>query len=412
MSKVQYKEGALESLENQRTQLNHEIQALKRELERNGSHRFTVQYRDPDPGFDRRKVKGTLCTLFDVRDQKYAGALSAAGGGSLYNLVVENESVSKAILERGNLQTRLTVIPMNKVRGGCIQPQAVKVAQNLVGADNCIPALDLIEYDKSLRVVMEHAFGRTFICTNMEVARKVTFHPNVMTKSITLDGDLVDPSGTLSGGSAAREAPILVQMAEIKKLERQLDVKMAEYQRVADEINLLSTTAQKYNQIKAQIETLEYELKAIKNVLEQNSYQQHQQEIQDMQAKIESLKEASAKAKQDMQTATAKVDEIQANLADAVGYRDRQLKEAKENMNRLKQKSDQSQKNWKKHEQEAETLKLEIEELKKTLENSVQEAASIEEKIESLEQKVNLVFQCPEIRSNFHFFFFLQLCFS
>lgn len=281
-----YEEGTLEQLEERRDVLNRDCQALKRELERKGGHRFEVQYRDPEPNFDRRQVKGMLCKLFDVRDQDYLNALSVCGGGSLYNLVVDNEIVSKKILEKGQLQTRTTIIPISKIRGSLIPADRVAMAQKLVGAENCIPAIDLIEYDPQLQAVMEYVFGRTFICRDMNVAKQVTYHRQILTRSITMDGDSLDPEGTLSGGSAPTNAPVLVQIAEIKQVSRELDAKTEELRKVLDEIAAIAPVAQKFNQMKGQLEGYEYELESITKLLAQTTYQKHQQEIEDLKVEI------------------------------------------------------------------------------------------------------------------------------
>lgn len=47
---------------------------------------------------------------------------------------------------------------------------------------------------------MEYTFGNTFICANMDVAKKVTFNPRIGRRCVTLDGEVFEPSGTLSGG--------------------------------------------------------------------------------------------------------------------------------------------------------------------------------------------------------------------
>ena len=49
---------------------------------------------------------------------------------------------------------------------------------------------------------MDYVFGNTLICADAETAKRVTFDPSVRMKSITLEGDSYDPSGTLSGGSS------------------------------------------------------------------------------------------------------------------------------------------------------------------------------------------------------------------
>lgn len=286
LSKMTYEAGTLEQLEERRDVLSRECQVLKRELDRKGGHRYEVQYRDPEPNFDRRQVKGMLCKLFDVRDQQYLNALSVCGGGSLYNLVVDNEIVSKKILEKGQLQTRTTIIPITKIRGSTIPANIVALAQKLVGRDNCIPAIDLIEYDPHLQAVMEYVFGRTFICRDMNVAKQVTYHKNILTRSITMDGDSLDPEGTLSGGSAPTAAPLLVQIAEIKQLSRELDAKTQELRQVQDEIAKIAPNAQKYNQMKGQLDGYEYELQSIKKLLSQTTQAKQQQEIEDLKMQI------------------------------------------------------------------------------------------------------------------------------
>jgi len=60
--------------------------------------------------------------------------------------------------------------------------------------------LSLIEYDPQIHPAMQWVFGQVFICKDMETAKKVTFHPRILKKSVTLDGDVFDPSGTLAGG--------------------------------------------------------------------------------------------------------------------------------------------------------------------------------------------------------------------
>lgn len=259
---------------------------MEHELNRKGGHRFEVQYRDPEPNFNRRAVKGMVCKLFDVRDQKYSVALSTCGGGTLFNLVVDDEVVAKKILDRGQLQTRITMIPITKIRGSTIDRNKVKLAQDMVGAENCIPALELIEFDPNLRVVMEFVFGRTFICTNMAVAKRVTYHNRILTRSITLDGDVLEPEGTLSGGAQSQQTPVLIQVAEINKFSKNLDSKRSELRNVHEQITKIQGIANQFNNLKRQLDATNYELESIKKLLAQTSYQKHQQEIEDARSNI------------------------------------------------------------------------------------------------------------------------------
>lgn len=69
-----------------------------------------------------------------------------------------------------------------------------------VGKDKVYPALSLIEYAPHLQPAMEFVFGGVFVCKDMDTARKVAFDEKILRKCVTLDGDMFDPSGTLTGG--------------------------------------------------------------------------------------------------------------------------------------------------------------------------------------------------------------------
>ena len=72
-----------------------------------------------------------------------------------------------------------------------------------VGQDNVHTALSLVGYEADLRKAMEYVFGSTLVCDTLENAKCVAFDKRVMTKTVTLGGDVFDPQGTLSGGERA-----------------------------------------------------------------------------------------------------------------------------------------------------------------------------------------------------------------
>ncbi len=69
---------------------------------------------------------------------------------------------------------------------------------------------------------MSHVFGGTFICDDTESAKKVTFDKRVNQRSVTLEGDVYDPSGTLSGGSAPSSSGILIKVQALLEIENKL----------------------------------------------------------------------------------------------------------------------------------------------------------------------------------------------
>jgi len=73
------------------------------------------QYRDPERGFDRSSVKGVIAKLVRVQDPTNTTALEVAAGGKLYQVIVDTEATAKALLSKGQLRNRVTIVPLNKV---------------------------------------------------------------------------------------------------------------------------------------------------------------------------------------------------------------------------------------------------------------------------------------------------------
>lgn len=73
------------------------------------------RFRDPEAHFDRSRVKGVVARLVSIKDKASATALEVAAGGKLFQVVVDTEATAKALLAKGQLRSRVTIIPINKV---------------------------------------------------------------------------------------------------------------------------------------------------------------------------------------------------------------------------------------------------------------------------------------------------------
>ena len=180
-------------------------------------------YNDPTPGFDRSKVKGLVAQLFTLdKEQSRAGtALEICAGGRLYNVVVDSAETGSQLLQHGQLRKRVTIIPLDKIAAFKVSAEKIGAAQKLVpGKVNL--ALSLIGYDQEVSAAMDYVFGSTLVCEDAETAKRVTFDPAVRMKSVTLEGDVYDPSGTLSGGSSPTSSGVLVTLQKLNEINKEL----------------------------------------------------------------------------------------------------------------------------------------------------------------------------------------------
>ncbi|KAL5289470.1 SMC2.2 family protein [Megaselia abdita] len=370
LESIAYQEGSLQSLQSQELHHTQAIRSLQRDLDRKIAWSYELQYTDPEPNFDRRKVKGMVCKLFTVKDPKHLLALSSAAGGRLMNIVTDDDITSKKIIQRGNVKQRVVVIPMNKITSGEVDGRKVKRAQQLVGRENVEAALNLIDYDPFYYAVMKYVFGGVLICKDLNIAKEVTYHKDILVGTVTLLGDSVDPGGTLSGGSVSKGPPLLKEVAEIQAIESEIKVKNVELKQIQEQLRSVEILETSYSKIKQKLELRQHELSACQSRLSQTSFQQHQEEILELKNKIETLEKDHANAVNQQRRSLLKVKDVEVKLKDAKGFREREVKAATEAMKVAKKKMEESRANWNKREQDYETLRMEIEELNKCCEAS------------------------------------------
>jgi len=82
---------------------------------------------------------------------------------------------------------------------------------------------------------MAYVFGDVLICEDAETAKAVTFSSQVNLRSVTINGDIYDPSGTISGGSAPSSSGLLIRVQELKGVEKALERAKAAFRRLEEE---------------------------------------------------------------------------------------------------------------------------------------------------------------------------------
>lgn len=80
---LNYEGGQFEQLKERRQQLYNQVRDLKRDLDRRSGARYELQYQDPEPNFERHKVRGMVGKLFQVTDMRNSMALMMAAGGGV-----------------------------------------------------------------------------------------------------------------------------------------------------------------------------------------------------------------------------------------------------------------------------------------------------------------------------------------
>lgn len=141
-------------------------------------------------------IHGTIMELASV-DKEYETALSIAAGNKMQAIVVDDDQVAAdamAIIKRENLG-RATFLPLNKMMDGKPRAKAIMVAKDTEGY-----AIDLLDFDEKYRTAFWYVFADTLVCRNLTDARRIMGGVRL----VTLDGELLEASGAMVGGSVAK----------------------------------------------------------------------------------------------------------------------------------------------------------------------------------------------------------------
>ncbi|KTG44627.1 hypothetical protein cypCar_00002852 [Cyprinus carpio] len=347
------------------------------------------EYMDPEKNWDRSKVKGLVANLFTVTDVSNATALEVVAGGRLYNIVVDNEVTGKKLLEKGELKRRYTIIPLNKISSRTLNDNVVRTAKNLVGPDNVHTALSLVGYESELRKAMEYVFGTTLVCDSLDNAKKVAFDKGVSTKTVTLGGDVFDPQGTLTGGARAQTASVLSKLAEVKDIQDSLRAKEAELTAVESELSSLKGTAEKYRQLKQQLDLKTEEARILETKLQQSSFHKQQEELENLHKTIEECEETLQKTKEVQKKAEEKYKVLENKMKNAEAEREKELKAAQQKLNQAKSKADAYNKRLKEKQQEADSVALELEELKREQAGYEQQIQAVDDALKAIQEQID-----------------------
>uniref|UniRef100_A0A8C7JGW5 Structural maintenance of chromosomes 2 n=1 Tax=Oncorhynchus kisutch TaxID=8019 RepID=A0A8C7JGW5_ONCKI len=391
MEKLQYQDGKEEGLLDRKRQLNREVTTLRNTYESLMSRfpNLRFDYSDPERDWDRSRVKGLLANLITVSDVCYSTGLEVVAGGKLYNVVVDTEVTGKKLLEKGELKRRYTIIPLNKISARTLNASVVNTAKSLVGEQNVHTALSLVGYEADLRKAMEYVFGSTLVCDTLDNAKRVAFDKRVMTKTVTLGGDVFDPQGTLSGGARSQSASVLSSLQELREVQDSLSATETELQALDKQLSGLKGTAERYRLFKQQLDMKTEELDILQVKLHQSSFHKQQEELKMLLKTIEECEETLRSSKEVQKKADEKYKVLEDKMKNAEAEREKELKAAQQKVNSAKTKADAFSKKLKERQQEAESLVLELEELKREQTGYEQQILAVDEAMKTIQEQID-----------------------
>ncbi|MBR3704670.1 MAG: chromosome segregation protein SMC, partial [Oscillospiraceae bacterium] len=190
-----------------------------------------------------RGIHGPVASLVRV-DKRCAVALEIALGAGMQNIVVDNEENAKSAINylKQRDAGRATFLPLSAIRGNELTERGLEQEQGFVGL-----ASRLAEYDAKYENIFRDLLGRTVIVEDMDCAVAMARKYQQRFRIVTLDGQIVNRGGSMTGGSVSQSAGILSRANELESLKKnyaQVQEKLAAAQKELDDVTRESRAAQ------------------------------------------------------------------------------------------------------------------------------------------------------------------------
>ena len=232
----------IEDIDTQKQEVNNKIKEFDLQIVnstndmrmKQSRHNFLVETEKEKEGYvksvkslllDCEKIKelgkgmhGVLANIISVPSE-YETAIEMCLGMSLQNIVTDTEEDAKRLIEhlRKNNLGRASFLPITSVKG--------KKLENIKGKKIGIVGIasDLVSFDRKYEQIILNLLGKTVVVDNMQNAINIAKENNYSFRIITVEGDIINPSGAITGGSVAKKTVnILGRSREIESLEKEI----------------------------------------------------------------------------------------------------------------------------------------------------------------------------------------------
>ena len=346
-------------------------------------------------------IIGAVADIMKVK-RKYELAVETALGGAIQNVVTDSQQTAKEMIGflKRNRYGRVTFLPLDAVksRGGFPRPDALK-EEGVIGTCD-----QLASYDERFSDLFHSLLGRVLVVESIDDGIRIAGKYNHSFRIVTLEGDALNPGGSMSGGAYKNKSNLLGRNRELKELKQKLskdreqissfaevlDEKTAELQKAGERIRRLQSSIQEYSlrentvvmTLRSIEKQMEEEVKREQEFLAQaqslrREYNSMEGDVTSLSDKKQVLEEANQSEEQKIQTLSQRLDEARIKAEEKA----REVTEAHMKAGQLKQQQDFIMSN-------SERIRLEISKIEDDLDTLRKQTGSIETSMDDIKKQI------------------------
>ncbi|MFV9509896.1 chromosome segregation protein SMC [Tepidibacillus sp. LV47] len=287
-------------------------------------------------------IHGAIAEIIHVQKQ-FETAIEIALGGALQFIVVENEATGRNAINylKDRKLGRATFLPLNVIKGKRIYPSELKKIEGMKGFIGV--AVDLIQTKSHYKSIMEYLLGQIVVASDLKTAGEIAQVMGYHYRVVTLDGDVVNAGGSMTGGSIQNKSTnLLGRQREIETLSTQ--IKRIEEDLVQQTVLLEKLKLQEHS-IQEKIEAIRLSGEEHRNKEQElkTKWNQYTYELKNIQTRIHVLLQEIEDTKLERNQLLVKEEQLKKNL-EADNQQEKELKKKIEAAESIRQQ-DESTKN-------------------------------------------------------------------
>lgn len=269
---------------------------------------------------DYKGIIGVVADIIHV-SKEYEIAIETALGGSISNIVTDNEQTAKSMIQflKKNRFGRATFLPLTSIRG-----RRAENADRICGEEGVIGlASDLIRVDSRFGHLADYLLGRVFIVDHIDHALALAKKYRYSLRIVTLEGESLNPGGSLSGGAYKNTGNLLGRHREMEELQKHVETLRKEGASLKQQINQLQSdkdsnkAAMEKNTAEESRLTLHQNTVRLRLKQVDESRGEHAKSIQDINRETAQIKTQQEQIRQFRQQLTVQMDELEAKKKNA-----------------------------------------------------------------------------------------------
>ena len=350
-------------------------------------------------------IHGPLSQLIQVENE-YSTAVEVALGAAMQNIITATEADAKRAIYylKNNHIGRATFLPISNIKGRRLDENGLDDNFGFVAI-----AADLVSCDNRYKEIISNLLSRVVVVEDMDCAIGIAKRYGNRFKIVTLDGQVINPGGSMTGGSAAKGAGILSRANMIEELNEEAKVLSKEVQELSAQFK---TAMEEANRAAAEMQAAEADLQTAKEdviraegedklISDKITSLENQKNLlvsekNGAKGRIETLLKELADGEKEISTVQSEIDAAEEELS-SVSNNAEGVAEKREN---LRQRTEEIKLSIVSLERDVEAAKLAVEELKLRKSTQSDRVKSIEEEIADIESKnENLIKTVNDIKA-------------